>query len=94
MLGDDTRPGAQARRISTTRPSSASGGVAARTASGWWPSSWITAATSGGDGQRMLYTAIHPSCYPMDLPRMVAASDIEGIDFFEVQFGLTEIGDN
>ncbi len=53
-----------------------------------------TGVPSSGDGQRMLYTVIHPSCYPIDLPRMVAASDIEGIDFFEVQFSLTEIGDN
>jgi hypothetical protein len=54
----------------------------------------ISGVPTGGDGQRMLYTVIHPTCYPMDLPRMVAASDIEGIDFFEAQFSLTEIGDN
>ena len=49
---------------------------------------------TGGDGQPMLYTVIDSLCYPMDLPRTAAASDIEGVDFFEVQFSLTEIGDN
>ncbi len=48
---------------------------------------------AGGDGQRMLYTVIDPSCYPMDVPRLVAAADLEGVDYFEVEFSLTEIGD-
>lgn len=48
---------------------------------------------AGGDGQRMLYTEIHPNCHSMDLPRIIGLSDVEAVDFFEFQFSLTEIGD-
>ena len=52
----------------------------------------IDGIPEGGDGQRMLDTVIDPSCYPMDVPRVVAASDVEGVDVFEVELRLTEIG--
>lgn len=47
---------------------------------------------TGGDGQRMLDTVIDPACYPMDVPRVITASDVEGVDYFEVELHLTEIG--
>lgn len=47
---------------------------------------------AGGDGQRMLDTVIDPACHPMDVPRVVAAADLGGVDYFEVELRLTEIG--
>jgi hypothetical protein len=52
----------------------------------------INGIPAGGDGQRMVNTVIHESCYPMDLPRIIGSSDAEGLDVFELEVRLTEIG--
>ena len=46
-----------------------------------------------GDGQRMLYTEIHPTCYSMDNERNHPGVDVEGGDYWRFDFSLTEIGD-
>jgi hypothetical protein len=41
----------------------------------------------------MLYTTVHPSCHPMDLPLIQRQTDAEGLDYFEVPLTFTEMGD-
>jgi len=52
----------------------------------------VDGVPEGGDGQRMLETVIDPACYPMEVPRLVAAADADGVDYVEVELRLTEMG--
>ena len=45
-------------------------------------------------GQKLLYSTVHPDCYPMDLPSCDRARDEQGLDYFVVNVSFTEIGDN
>jgi hypothetical protein len=51
----------------------------------------ITKGIPTAAGVEMLNVTVHPSCYPMDLPRQ---TDAEGLDYFEVPLSFTEIGDD
>lgn len=44
-------------------------------------------------GVPMVNATVHPSCYPMDLPRTERQTDAEGLDYFDVPISFTEIGD-
>jgi hypothetical protein len=52
----------------------------------------VKGTPSTGD-QPILNTAIHDSCYPMDLPMIQRQTDSEGLDYFEIPIQFTEIGD-
>jgi hypothetical protein len=54
----------------------------------------ITKGAPGSAGVPMLNSAIHPSCYPMDIPSVQRSTDAEGLDYFEVNMSFTEIGDD
>ncbi|MFZ5832984.1 MAG: hypothetical protein ACOY3P_23095 [Planctomycetota bacterium] len=45
-------------------------------------------------GVSLINATVHPSCYPMDLPRIDRQTDAEGLDYFEVPLSFTEIGDD
>jgi len=53
----------------------------------------ITKGVPTAGGMLMLNAAVHPNCYPMDLPLIQRQTDAEGVDYFEVPITFTEIGD-
>jgi len=54
----------------------------------------ITKGVPAATGVPLLYSTIHPSCYPMDLPSMQRATDAEGLDYFEMNPSFVEMGDD
>jgi len=44
-------------------------------------------------GIPLLRATVHPSCLPMDLPRIDRRTDAEQLDYFEVDVGFMEYGD-
>ena len=53
----------------------------------------ITKGVPASLGVPMLNAAVHPSCYPMDLPQIQRQTDAEGLDYFEMPLSFTEMGD-
>jgi len=53
----------------------------------------IIKGVPAGSEVSMLNVTVHPSCYPMDLPRIERRTDAEGLDYFEVATGFVEYGD-
>lgn len=49
---------------------------------------------AGGDGQPFMYTTVHASCLPPDIPPIQRRSDAAGVDYFEVSIALIERGDD
>lgn len=54
----------------------------------------ITMGVPPSSGAAMIYTAVHPNCYPMDLPAMQRTQDVEGLDYFEIPMSFTEVGND
>jgi len=54
----------------------------------------ITKGVPTSTGVPLLYSTVHPSCYPMDLPSIQRATDAEGLDYFEMTPSFVEIGDD
>jgi len=44
-------------------------------------------------GVPMIRATVHPSCLPMDLPRIERRTDAEQLDYFEAEIGFLEYGD-
>ena len=53
----------------------------------------ITKGVPSSFGVPLINAAVHPSCYPMDLPQIQRQTDAEGLDYFEVPLSFTEAGD-
>ena len=53
----------------------------------------ITKGVPASVGVPMINATVHPSCYPMDVPSIQRATDVEGLDYFEIAISFTEAGD-
>lgn len=53
----------------------------------------ITRGVPLSAGVPLLYAAVHPNCYPMDVPSIERQTDAEGLDYFEVSVSFREMGD-
>jgi hypothetical protein len=54
----------------------------------------ITKGVPSSLGVPLINAAVHPSCYPMDLPLIQRQTDAEGLDYFAVPMTFTEAGDD
>jgi hypothetical protein len=54
----------------------------------------IAKGVPSAEGVPMLNATVHPSCHPMDLPRIDRQTDAEGLDYFEVPLSFMEMGDD
>ncbi len=55
----------------------------------------VNGVPASGDGQPMLFTEVHPDCYPIDTPSirrntLVIAAENVMLDYFEISTSLTE----